>query len=254
MRLIKHIFVAFLVLILFWQIVYWIGGFQDALFPAPCGVGKALIEMITKDHIYKDIAASLYRFFIGYSLAAASAIALGLFFGCFPRIFAYANPIVQLIRPISPIAWLPFLVLWVGIGDAPAIVVIFLAAFFPVLLSTTSAVGNIDLIYRKIAQNFEIRALQKITKIIIPAAFPQISNSLHLALGSAWVFLVAGEMSGSQSGLGFLIIDARNNLRTDLLLGTILIIGMIGLLLDQCIKLIEARILLRWGVDKRERR
>lgn len=254
MRAVKHILVAFLIFAGLWQVLYWIGGFQEALFPAPIGVARALVEMITKNNIYRDIAASMYRFVIGYCLAATSAITLGLFFGCFPRIFAYVNPIIQLIRPISPIAWLPFLVLFIGIGDAPAIIIIFLAAFFPILLSTTAAVGNIDPIYRKVAKNFGIRGLQKVTKIIIPAAFPQISNSLHLALGSAWVFLVAGEMSGSQSGLGFLIIDARNNLRTDLLLGTILIIGMIGLLLDQCIKLAEARILLRWGVDKKERR
>lgn len=137
--------------------------------------------------------------------------------------------------------------LWFGIGDIPAIVIIFIAAFFPVLLSTVSAVGGIDPIYLKVSENFGIRQPQIMWKVIFPAAFPQIANGIHLALGTAWVFLVAGEMVGAQSGLGYLVIDARNNLRADILFADIIVIGLIGLFLDTLLKATEKQILKAWG-------
>ncbi len=253
MRKLKYPIAAFLLLIGLWQLVIYLGHYPGTLFPSPYSVGKALLKMLFINHLLKDIAASMYRFSIGYLAAVTSGILLGLILGWFPKLFRYVNPICQLIRPISPIAWLPFIVLWFGIGDIPAIVIIFLAAFFPVLLSTVSAVKNVDEIYLKVAKNFGMKRHNVLFKIVFPASFPQIANSLHLALGSAWVFLVAGEMSGAQTGLGFLIIDARNNLRTDVLLGTILVIGIIGLLLDSLIKLFEKKVLNNWGIVAKER-
>ncbi|MDE6103491.1 MAG: ABC transporter permease subunit, partial [Oscillospiraceae bacterium] len=129
----------------------------------------------------------------------------------------------------------------------PSIVIIFLAAFFPVLLSTVSAVGNIDPIYLKVSKNFGIKQPELTWKVVFPAVFPQIANGIHLALGTAWIFLVAGEMVGAQSGLGYQIIDARNNIRADILLATILVIGIIGILLDGILKFIEKQIFKVWG-------
>ena len=107
-----------------------------------------------------------------------------------------------------------------------------IAAFFPVLLSTVSAIQNIDPVYIKVARNFGIKQPELLFKIVLPAVFPGIASGLHIALGTAWIFLVTGEMVGSQTGLGFLIIDMRNNLRNDLLMVAILTIGFVGLLLD----------------------
>jgi len=115
------------------------------------------------------------------------------------------------------------------------------------LLSTVAAVGNIDPIYLKVSKNFGIKQPSLTWKVILPAAFPQIANGIHLALGTAWIFLVAGEMVGAQSGLGYQIIDARNNIRADILLATILVIGLIGILLDGALKPIEKAILRSWG-------
>lgn len=189
----------------------------------------------------------MYRFAAGYVSSVIIAVLLGLVIGRLPKVFQYINPAVQLLRPISPMAWMPFIVLWFGIGDIPAIVIIFIAAFFPVLLSTVSAVGGIDTIYLKVSENFGIRQPQIMWKVIFPASFPQIANGIHLALGTAWVFLVAGEMVGSQSGLGYLVIDARNNLRADILFADIIVIGLIGLLLDTLLKVAEKRIIKAWG-------
>ncbi|MCI5585140.1 MAG: ABC transporter permease subunit [Lachnospiraceae bacterium] len=128
----------------------------------------------------------MYRFALGYIGGIFAAVFAGLFLGYFPRIFQYINPVLQLIRPISPMAWVPFIVLWFGIGDVPAIVIIFIATFFPVLLSTVAAVGGIDKIYLKVSKNFGIKQPYIFWKIIFPAAFPQIANGIHLALGTAW--------------------------------------------------------------------
>lgn len=247
LRSIKNIVVAFAALIVLWQIVFTVSGFNPALFPSPILAGKALSKMILDGSIFINVGASMYRFALGYISAILVAVLLGLLLGWFKGVFQYINPIVQLLRPISPMAWMPFIVLWFGIGNIPAIVIIFIAAFFPVLLSTVSAVGGIDPIYLKVSKNFGIKQPEILWKVILPAAFPQIANGIHLALGTAWVFLVAGEMVGAQSGLGYLIIDSRNNLRADVLMATIIVIGLIGLLLDTLLKKLEKRVLGLWG-------
>jgi NitT/TauT family transport system permease protein len=220
----------------------------SVLFPTPVEVIKSLFGLFRNGVMFEHINTSMARFAVGYIIAAISGIVLGMFFGWFAGAWSFVNPVIQILRPVSPIAWIPFIVLWFGIGNIPAIVIIFLASFYPVLLSTIAAVNRVDKIYLKVAQNFSLTRLQTLIKIVLPASFPQISTGLHQAIGTGWVFLVAGEMIGAQSGLGFLIIDARNNLRPDWLLAAILTIGIIGLLLDILIGLAEKQIYKKWGI------
>ena len=244
---IKNVIVSLVILMGIWELLYLVSDFSPTLFPSPFHAGKALVEMCMDGTLAANIGTSMYRFAAGYISSVLVAVILGLILGRLPKVFQYVNPTLQLLRPISPTAWMPFIVLLFGIGDVPAIVIIFIAAFFPVLLSTVAAVGNIDPIYFKVSKNFGIRQPQLMWKVIFPAAFPQIANGIHLALGTAWIFLVAGEMVGAQSGLGYQIIDARNNVRADILLATILVIGLIGLILDTLLKLLEKRVLKAWG-------
>jgi NitT/TauT family transport system permease protein len=243
----KNIVVSVAILILIWQILFSVSSYNKALFPSPKMALDALLEMIDNGRLMENIKTSMYRFAVGYISSVIVAVVLGLILGRIPKVFQYVNPALQLLRPISPTAWMPFIVLLFGIGDVPAIVIIFIAAFFPVLLSTVSAVGNIDPIYLKVSKNFGIRQPSLTWKVIFPAAFPQIANGIHLALGTAWIFLVAGEMVGAQSGLGYQIIDARNNIRADILLATILVIGVIGILLDSVLKILEKSLMKAWG-------
>ena len=238
---------SFILFIGIWQLIIIIGDYEEALLPSPAAVGQGIVTLIEDGTLLIHIKISLMRFVIGYASAVILAILLGLMFGRIKWLWALLNPIVQLIRPVAPIAWAPFIVLWFGIGDIPAIVIIFIAAFFPVLLSTVTAVNQVNSRYLKIAQNLEIKQPQLMYKIIFPAAFPSIAHSLHIALGTAWIFLVSGEMIGAQSGLGYLIIDSRNALDLDLVLAGILFIGIIGLLLDSAISLFERWIQKFWG-------
>lgn len=253
MKQIKHGIITFLIIGIFWQLIITILQINPALFPSPAGVGKAFIELVTVGlkgstsglPLISHVSISLIRFFIGYLVAAVVGIGMGLLLGSFPTLFSYVNPLFQLLRPVAPVAWMPFIVLWFGIGNIPAIVIIFIAGFFPIVLSTTSAIQNLDPIYHKVAQNFGLRKGIYVLKIALPAAMSQIITSLRLALGTSWIFLVSGEMVGAQSGLGFLVMDSKNCLRPDALLAVIIVIGVIGLLLDTLIRLIEGEITCR---------
>jgi len=241
--------ISIFVLIGIWELVVLTGRYEQSLLPSPAGVLTGMAELIKDGALLTHFKVSLVRFLIGYLAAVITGITLGLMLGWNKSVWSFIDPVVQVLRPVSPIAWFPFIVLWFGIGDAPAVVTIFIAGFYPILLSTVSGVGNVDTVYLKVADNFGIRQPQLLFKIILPAAFPLIANSLHIALGSAWVFLVAGEMVGAQSGLGFMIIDARNSLRSDLVLAGIIFIGISGLLLDRLIKILESGIKRQWGVS-----
>ncbi|WP_174616086.1 ABC transporter permease [Virgibacillus ihumii] len=247
-----NIVIAIIIVLAAWQSVIWLTDIEEALLPDPLMVGEAMISLFADGTLFAHLKVSLMRFFSGYLSAAVAAILLGLLLGRVQRLWDIADPIVQVLRPIAPVAWTPFIVLWFGIGSAPAIVIIFIAAFFPILLSTITGVKKVDTNYLKLAQNMEIKQPHLMTKIIFPAAYPSIASGLHIGIGTAWIFLVSGEMVGAQSGLGYLIIDARNLLRLDLVLAGIILIGICGLLLDKGIRLLERLIEKRWGMTVSE--
>lgn len=235
---------------LVWELACVLSGASAALFPSPVEVWKAFLEL-SNDGLSGSASnvlllghtlISLARFFAGYGAAVVSGVLLGLFGGRHPGIFGYVNPIVQLVRPIAPVAFMPFIVFWFGIGNIPAVVIIFIAGFFPILLSTVSAVRDAEPVYSKIAAGFEVGHLKTTFDIIFPAIFSRIMNALRLALGSSWIFLVSGEMVGARSGLGFLIMDCKNCVRFDALLATMITIGVIGFALDGLTRALENRV------------
>lgn len=248
----SNILIGFILLIAVWQAAVFLGKYETSLFPPPLQVWEGIVSLIRDGTLFTHLQVSLVRFGIGYVSAVIAAVTLGLILGLLRRAWAVIDPIVQVLRPVSPIAWSPFIVLWFGIGDAPAIVIIFLAAFFPVLLSTVSAMRKVEPIYLKVAQNLEMKRHHLLTKIMFPASFPYIMNGLHIAIGTSWIFLVSGEMVGAQSGLGYLIVDARNMLRLDLVFAGIILIGVCGLLLDQAVSLLERWIERQWGMARNE--
>lgn len=256
----ERIVLSFGVFLILWQLIALVSGVNSALFPGPFQVFESYGELFSTGlkgstsgaTLWGHIGASLYRFFIGFLLSVVLGVLSGLLLGWFPSAFAYVNPVIQLIRPIAPVAWLPFIVLLVGIGDVPAIIIIFIAGYFQILLSTVAAVTGIDPTYLKVANNFGLSATKTVYKIVFPAIFPQIANSLHVALGTCWIFLVSGEMVGAQSGLGFLVMDAKNCLRSDALLATMITIGLIGLILDGLLRTFEQWFLVKVGFKASE--
>jgi len=240
---------TFLVLLGVWQGVAMLNIYSEYLFPSPLAVGKGGVELFRSDELFEHVWVSLLRFGAGYGLAALLALPAGLLLGrCF-LMWRAIDPLVQVLRPVSPIAWFPLISLWFGIGNLPAIVIIFLAAFYPILLSTVTAVRNVPTLYFKVANNFGASQRRIFWDVIVPAAFPQMMMGLRIAVGTAWVFLVAGEMLGVRSGLGYLIIDSRNNLRTDLVIVGIILIGLSGLIIDRIMGVAEHRVKKMWGMS-----
>jgi NitT/TauT family transport system permease protein len=241
-------FISLVAFALIWQ--WGAGHYPPEQFPSPVDVLRAIKELADNGTLWEHIGISLARFGGAYLLAVSVAIPLGLFFGRFSRCHAIIDPLLQVLRPISPISWFPLAVLWFGIGNAPAVFIIFLAAFYPVLLSTISAVRAIPPVYLKVATNFGARSGLTFLRVIVPAAFPGIMVGLHIAVGTAWIHLVAGEMLGAQSGLGFMIVDARNFLRTDQIMAGMLLVGVLGLAIYRGMKSFERSIGRRWGVTQ----
>lgn len=249
LKKLQNFIIGMILLVAIWQLLIILGGYEEALFPPPLIVWQELVEMVLDGIIFVHLQVSLGRFFAGYLLAVIPAIILGMLLGRMPRLWQIIDPIVQVLRPVSPVAWSPFIVLWFGIGNMPAIAIIFIASFFPVLLTTVAGVKKVDRDYLKIAENLEIKQPELMYKIIFPASFPSIVSGLRLALGTAWIFLVAGEMVGAQSGLGYLIVDARNTLNLAGVFAGILVIGLSGFILDRLITLAETWVGRHWGAS-----
>jgi NitT/TauT family transport system permease protein len=233
-------------LLCFWHYsVSWTG---TKVFPSPLSVEKGISELLHKHVLWADIGDSLRRVAIGYGAAVVIGIPLGLCLGWFPAANQVVNPLLQILRPISPIAWIPIAIIFFGIGDPAAIFLVFLGSFFPIVVAAVGGVSSVPLIFRRAGRNFGLSNAQLLRKVVFPAALPQILIGLRIALGIAWLVVVAGEMIAVDSGLGYLVIDSRNSgKRYDLVVAAMLIIGVIGLLLDVAFRRIEKLKTVRWG-------
>lgn len=228
--------------------VKWTG---SDIFPTPGQVVTGTVELAQKGVLFKYVVASLFRVSAGYLLAVFIGIPIGLLMGWFAPARMAFNPAIQVLRPISPIAWIPVAILWFGVSDVAPIFLIFLASLFPITTSAMAAVQNIQLNYIRAARNFGIGGLQLFKKVVFPAALPQILTGLRLALGIAWLVVVAAEMIAVNSGLGYLIIDARNaGKRYDLVVAGMAMIGLIGLGLDFLVRRMEGLDEVRWGLTR----
>jgi NitT/TauT family transport system permease protein len=161
--------------------------------------------------------------------------------------FVTLNPLFQILRPISPIAWIPIAILWFGVGNASPIYLIFIASVFPMIVQTTAGVHTIEKRYLRAAENFGVSRSKLFLQVVFPAALPQIITGMRIGLGVAWLVVVAAEMIALHSGLGYMIIDSRNaGNRYDLVVAGMIIIGLIGLALDGIMRLLENMKNVRW--------
>lgn len=231
-------------LVLWWAIVAKTG---SAIFPTPWQVVTGTLELVRDGVLWEHIGASLFRVGAGFLLAVVVAIPLGLWMGWVKGAFTTLNPIFQMLRPISPIAWIPVAILWFGVGNASPIYLIFISSVFPMIVQTTSGVHTIEQRYLRAAANFGVSRRDLFLKVVIPAVLPQIIVGMRIGLGVAWLVVVAAEMIALRSGLGYLIIDSRNaGNRYDLVIAGMIIIGLIGLLLDGLMRLLEGLKSVRW--------
>ena len=229
--------------------VWWatVAATESAIFPTPWQVVTGAWELAQDGTLWEHIGASLFRVGVGFGLAALLAIPLGLWMGWVGGAYRMFNPIFQMLRPISPIAWIPIAIQWFGVGDLSPIFLIFISSVFPMIVQTTSGVHTIERRYLRAAANFGVSRAVLFRRVVIPAVLPEIIVGMRIGIGVAWLVVVAAEMIALRSGLGYLIMDSRNaGNRYDLVIASMIIIGIIGLLLDSGTRLLEKLKPVRW--------
>jgi len=239
-----------LLLLMLWESVCRGGLVSPIMLPAPSAIVIKWLEWLRSGELLVDVMGSLGRVVGGFLLGAGLALPLGLFMGASPRIYEYFNPIIQVLRPIPPIAWIPMSILWFGLGNPPAIFLISLGAFFPVLMNTIAGVQNVDGVYLRAARNLGAGRGAMFRRVILPAATPYILAGIRIGIGSAFIVVIVSEMIAVNNGLGYRILEAREFMWSDKIIAGMVTIGLLGLAIDQVMNLIN-NYLLRWrrGLD-----
>lgn len=230
--------------------IWWVGVLASGtkIFPSPGAVLAGFGELQDRGLLLRYLGDSLFRVGVGYGLAVVLGIPLGLLMGWYAWINESLNMVMQMMRPISPIAWIPISIVLFGVSNAAPIFLVFLAAFFPVVVSTTTGVKAVPPMYMRAGANFGLTTNQLLWRVVLPSALPQILTGLRISLGVAWLVLVAAEMVAVDSGLGYLVIDARNaGKRYDLVVAAMILIGVTGLALDVLMRRTEKVPAVRWG-------
>jgi NitT/TauT family transport system permease protein len=229
--------------------IWWAAVFatRSVIFPTPFGVVTGTLELLRDGSLWRHIGSSLFRVGSGFGLAVCVAVPLGLWMGWVRRVYDTLNPIFQILRPISPIAWIPIAILWFGVGNASPIYLIFISSVFPMVVQTTVGVHTIEKRYLRAAENFGVSRGTLFRQVVIPAVLPQVVVGMRIGLGVAWLVVVAAEMIALRSGLGYMIMDSRNaGNRYDLVIAGMIIIGVIGLSLDALMRMLERNKWVRW--------
>jgi NitT/TauT family transport system permease protein len=254
----KHVPVAVRLLPLFvlliglaiWFCLSRLGVFPESAFPSPVAVARGFGIELRSGRLLDDLIASLFRVSCGFLLAVILGLPTGLWMGHHVRSRVALLPAINFFRSLSPLAWIPFAILWFGIGDLPAIFLIVMACFFPIVVATVSAVAAIPSIYFRVARDYSFSGAELLMKVTLPAIAPQVITSLRVTAGLAWLVVVAAEMIAGRDGLGFAIWDARNGLRMDLLVVGMIVIGVIGVIIDRILVRLMKISSVRWGYER----
>lgn len=239
-----------LVLLLGWQVVSQyllpsIVPYAVTLLPAPTAVMVAFVNLVKSGQIMTDVFASLKRVVIAFGIATVVGVSMGVMMGWSRGVGQLVDPVIEFLRPIPPMAWIPIGVLWFGIGDAQNIFIIFLGSVFPIVLNTIVGVRGIDRPLVWGAQTLGGKSSQILWEIVLPGALPSILTGLRIGLGVGWMALVAAELVAAPSGLGFLIEDSRSLLFTERVLLGMVLIGLLGFLMDRVMRM-ALRTLVPW--------
>lgn len=256
-----------LVVILIWQGISQAGWVNVQVLPSPLAVLTKWVQYLRPTEAYnpesgssivwlfsgelpQDLWASFYRVLIGVLIGGGLALPIGLLMGASRRVYEYLNPLIQVLRPIPPIAYIPLAILWFGLGNPPAVFLIALGAFFPILMNTIVGVRSVDSIYIRAALNLGAKPLTMFVKVIVPAAMPYILSGIRIGIGTGFICMIVAEMIAVNNGLGYRILEAREYLWSDKIIAGMFTIGLLGLAIDYCVDKLN-NYLLRWhrGLD-----
>ena len=248
------------VIIAVWQAVAQLGWVNPQVLPSPVAVVEKWIAYLLPMKPYAegsklawffsgelliDSLGSMYRVLVGFAIGAGLALPIGLAMGASAHVYAWLNPLFQLLRPIPPIAYIPLSILWFGLGNPPAVFLIALGAFFPVLMNTIAGVRQVDSIYLRAARNLGASRSTMFLRVILPAAVPYILAGVRIGIGTAFIVVIVSEMIAVNNGLGFRILEAREYFWSDKIIAGMITIGLWGLAIDVGMNRLNNH-LLRW--------
>ena len=232
-------------LLLIWQVVVELGVYSRGQLPAPLDVLRAGRELHSIGLLLPNIWASVERVLIGFAWGGAIALLLGLAVGFSRTIEDLVAPTLQAVRAVPSLAWVPLFVLWFGIGEQPKLIMVALGAFFPIFTNLVAGVRQIDRKLIEVGRAYGLRGFALVREVMLPASLPSLLTGLRLGLAQGWLFLVAAELLGASEGLGFLVVDASNTTRVDIVVLSIVLLALLGKTSDWLLHLLERR-LLRW--------
>jgi ABC-type nitrate/sulfonate/bicarbonate transport system permease component len=234
--------IGFIVFMAAWQSLAASGLINPFLLPSPLRLIEALWGLIADGSLVGHILASLERVFVGFLLAAATGIALGIVTGWSRLVADFVRPVIEAIRPIPPIAWTPIAILWFGVGNAPSYFLVFIGAVFPILVNTFTAVRGIDRTQINAALCLGAGRRLLLTDVLVPASLPIIFPGLRIGLGIGWMCVVTAELIAAQSGLGYMIQQNRVLLQTANVVAGMATIGAIGFAMSALMGVVERRL------------
>jgi sulfonate transport system permease protein len=234
-------------LLAIWQILFHAGFIRPVTLPPPTRLARTFLELVENGELFRHVEISVLRVLEGFALAALVGTVLGIGIGLSRKMDRLTDLILQLMKPIPPIAWIPMAILWFGIDEASKIFIIFMGAFFPILVNVTDGIRQTDRKYVEVARILSVRRGKFIRQVVIAGAFPSIMTGLRVGLGVAWICVVAAELIAASRGVGYMIMDARQLSQPDVVLVGMITIGVIGKLMDYTIKQAEHR-LVTWKV------
>jgi len=230
--------ISLIFFILIWQLISLFVN-NSIVLPQPVNVAQAGYKLLISGELIGHSSVSLYRVLFGYLLAIVVAIPLGCAMGINKNINRIVTPIVELLRPIAAIAWVPILLILVGIGNVLCVSIVFYASFFPILLNTVAGVNNCDKLYEQAAQTMGASKLMIVFEVLIPSALSMIFTGLRVGIATAWMSIVAAELIGSSQGIGYMMVWYQGFMGTKEVMVGMVVIGIIGMILNALIRLLE---------------
>lgn len=227
---------SFIGLLALWSLLAVLEIFDPMFLPSPAAVVERLGAQISNGQLWTDMGASTYRVMVGYLLATIMAIPLGLLAGASQRMEAVIEPVVDFIRYMPVVAFVPLTILWVGTDDAQKFLIIWMGTFFQQVLMIAATVRTVPVEYKNLGATLGLRRRQILFRIVTPSAMPRIWDALRITLGWAWTWLVVAELVAASTGMGYRITQAQRFLATDLIIAYVIVLGIIGLLFDQLMR------------------
>jgi len=233
------------VLIAIWQGASSAGILNPVTLPSPATILETFVTLVKKGTLQKNLLISSQRVLTGYAISAVSAIVLGILIGLSSHFKRMTDLIIQILKPIPPISWIPLVILWFGIGEESKVFLIFIGGFFTILVNVVDGIRRIDVKLVELSGAMVIPRLKYIFQVVIPYAAPNIFTGLRVGLGQSWMCVVAAELVASSTGLGYMIMYARQFGQTDVVIVGMLMIGIIGKIMDSVLMFVEKKVI-RW--------